>query len=66
MLKIYTITNVISALQQPQYLQNIKHSRYIHLMWNFLLIHFQPKGQYVNMFDIVDTPFSYKTGLIVC
>ncbi len=49
-----------------QYLQNIKHSRYIHLMSNFLSIHFHTKRLYVHMFDIVDTPLSYGRGLIVC
>ncbi len=32
----------------------IKHSRYIHLMSNFLSIHFHTKRLYVHMFDIVD------------
>ncbi len=45
---------------------NIKQSRYIHLMSNFLSIHFHTKGLQVHMFDIVDTLFSYGRGLIVC
>ncbi len=49
-----------------QYLQNIKHSRYIHLMSNFSSIHFHAKRLYVHMFDIVYTPFSYERGLMVC
>ncbi len=46
---------------------NIKHCRYIHLMSDFLLIHFHTKRLYVYvyMFDIVDTQFSYGRGLIV-
>ncbi len=35
---------------------NIKHSRYIHLMSNFLSIRFPTKRLYVHMFDIVHTP----------
>ena len=45
---------------------NIKHSRYIHLMSNFLSIRFHTKRLYVHMFDIVDTPFRYGRGLIIC
>ncbi len=45
---------------------NIKQSRYIHLMLNFSSNHFYTKRLYVNMFHIVDTPFSYGKGLIVC
>ncbi len=45
---------------------NIKHRRYIHLMSNFLSIHFYTRRLYVHMFDLVDTPFSYGRGLIVC
>ncbi len=45
---------------------NIKLSRYIHLMSNFSSIHFHTKRLYVHMFDIVDTPFSYRRQLIVC
>ena len=45
---------------------NIKHRRYIHLMWNFLPIHFHTKRLYVHMDEIVDTLFSYGRWLIVC
>ncbi len=45
---------------------NIKHSRYIHLMSNFSSILFHTKRLYVHMFDIVDPPFIYGRGLIVC
>ncbi len=46
---------------------NIKHSStYIHLMSNFLSIHFHTKRLYVHMFDKVDTSFSYGGVLIVC
>ncbi len=41
------------------------NSRYIHLMSNFSSIHFHAKRLYV-LFAIVDTPFSYGRGLIVC
>ena len=41
-------------------LANIKYSRYIHLMLNFLSIYFHTKRLYVNMFDIVDTLFIWK------
>ena len=46
--------------------RNIKQSRYIHLMSNFSSISFHIERLYVHMFDIVDTPFSYGRGLIVC
>ncbi len=45
---------------------NINHSRYIHLMANFSSIHFHLKRLYVHTFCIVDTPFGYGRGLIVC
>ncbi len=51
---------------KTQYLQNIKHSRYIHLMSNFLSIHSHSKRLYEHTFDIVDTLFSYGRALIVC
>ncbi len=35
-------------------------------MLNLSSIHFHTKKMYVPMFDIVDTPFSYGRGLIVC
>ncbi len=44
---------------------NIIHSRYIHLMSNFLSIHFHMKRLYVHMFDIINTPFIYGRGLIM-
>ncbi len=44
---------------------NLKHSRYIHLMSNFLSIHSHTKRLYVHMFDIVDTAFNYCRALIV-
>ncbi len=45
---------------------DIKHGRYIYLISNFLSIHFHTERFYVHMFDIVDTPFSYGRGLILC
>ncbi len=61
---------VISVNSAPQSKNavstNTKHSRYIHLMSNFSLIHSHGKRLYVYMFDIVDTPFSYGRGSIVC
>ncbi len=44
---------------------NIKHSRYIHLMSNFLSINFHTKRLYIHISDDVDTPFSYGRGLII-
>ncbi len=46
--------------------RSIKLSRYIHLMSNFLSIHFHTRMLYVHMIDIVDTLFSYGRGLIIC
>ncbi len=45
---------------------NIKHSRYIHLMQHFWSYDFHGKRLYVQMFAIVDTPFIYGRGLIIC
>ena len=46
---------------------NTNHSRYIQLMSNFSTIHFHTKKVVCTyMFDIVDTPFIYGRGLIVC
>ena len=45
---------------------NIKHGRYFHLTSNFWSINFHAKKLYVQMFDTVDTLFSYGRGLIVC
>ncbi len=39
---------------------------HIHLMSNFWSIHSHTKRFYVHTFDIVNTPFSYGRGLIVC
>ena len=44
----------------------IKQSRYIHFMSKFTSINFHTESVYVHMFDVVDTAFSYGTGLIVC
>ena len=61
-----TSTSAISASQSKTAVStNIKHSRYIHLMSDFLSIHFHTERLYVHMFDVVDTPFSYGRGLIV-
>ena len=54
------------SLPQNAVSTNIKHSRYIPLMSNFLSNHFHTKRSYVHMFCIVDTPFSYGRGLMVC
>ena len=63
-------TKVIDTISAPQSKNavstNIKHSRYIHFMSNFLSILFHTKKLYVPMFDMVDTPFRYGRGLIVC
>ncbi len=66
---ISTLLFCMSAPQSKNTVStNIKHSRYIHLMSNFLSIHSHIKWLYVQfyMFDIVDTPFSYGRELIVC
>ena len=61
------LQTTISAPQSKNVVStNIKHSRYIHLMSNFLPIYFHTKRLYVHMFDIPDTPFGYGRGLIIC
>ena len=44
----------------------IKHSRYFHLMHNYISIHSHAKKLYLHMSDIVDTAFSYERELIIC
>ncbi len=62
-----TYTSLLSAPQSKNAVSTtIKHGRYIYLMSIFLSIHFHTKRLYVHLFDIVDTPFSYRRGLIVC